>query len=101
MSFLPKEQRERVDLSDPTSIARLVKEHLAASKPVTSEEYLEQLKSEKVKLDADGGLTVEPRKEFVMKSLEQGSGGKVFINVTSHPIVEEPHQTALVGEQAR
>jgi len=71
------------------------------SQPVTSDEYTKKLASNTLELDSEGGLLVESTKEFVIKAFDRVSRGKVFINVTSHPIVEEPHETEVAEDKIK
>lgn len=46
-------------------------------------------------LDSEGGLLVEPSPFFVLKYKEE-TGGKVFINLTGHSLIEEPEAKELI-----
>ena len=98
LSFIPEEQKRNLDLSDPETLRLFLAQQLAALKPLGPEEYLERLAKNELRTDDEGGLLVEPRKEFVLKARLRHSGQKLFINVTSHPLIDEPEQTELAGE---
>ena len=63
-------------------------------KPLTSEEYLKD--PENITLDKEGGVIIVPDTGFVYKTKEKLGGGKFFINVTHHPLIERPEQKELV-----
>lgn len=53
-------------------------------------------------VDAEGGITVRPDPGFVVKTRDQQSGTKVFLNIVSNEHVEAPHMKEFVeleGEQ--
>jgi hypothetical protein len=77
---------------------KLVKEQagkLNTGKPMTSEEYL-KIKNMEPHLDKEGGLTIEPATNFVFKTFEEGSNEKFFINLVTHPVIDEPEEKYLV-----
>ena len=39
-------------------------------------------------VDSEGGTTIQPTKGFVVKTKDVKTGGKMFINMTSHEIVD-------------
>ena len=39
-------------------------------------------------IDPEGGTVIQPGKGFVVKTKDVKSGGKVFINMTQHDIVD-------------
>lgn len=63
-------------------------------KPISSEDYLKLDTLEKY-LDEDGGIMVEPAARFVFKTLDK-QGEKIFLNIASHPIIDEPEEKYLV-----
>lgn len=72
---------------------------MASFKPVTSSEYLAQ-KGE-VTLDQEGGVHIEPTPGVVVKAWMKPTKEKLFINIVSHPIIDEPDEKELVelGEE--
>ena len=46
-------------------------------------------------LDKEGGILVEPTPHYVMKFKEE-KGGKVFVNITGHSLIEEPETKELI-----
>ena len=62
-------------------------------KPVKSSEYTDP--KFKLELDSEGGLNIEPDFKFVFKTKEK-TKEKVFLNVVSHPIIDEPEQKELI-----
>mgnify|MGYP002621384735 FL=1 len=67
---------------------------LAQNKPVTSKEYLDP--NFKPQLDKEGGIVIQPDPGYVIKTREVKSKGKFFINVVTHPIVDEPEEKDFV-----
>ena len=63
------------------------------NKPHTSQEYLED--PENIPLDKEGGIIIVPDRGFVFKTKEK-YGGKVFLNITHHPIIDPPEQKEMV-----
>ena len=64
-------------------------------KPVSSEEYLKG-PFESLPIDPEGGLLVLPDPGFVFKTKEVKNGGKVFINMVHHPIIDKPESKEMV-----
>ena len=98
LSFIPEDQKKNIDLNDPTQIKSLLLAHIESFKPLNSKDYLEKLAKNELKPDKEGGILVEPDKEFVIKTKIKQSGQKLFINVTSHPLVDEPEQTEIASQ---
>jgi PIH1 N-terminal domain len=71
-----------------------IRELLEKNKPVTSEDYLKN--TDNLPIDAEGGLLIQPDPGFVFKTKELRTGVKVFINITSHPILEKPEAKEIV-----
>lgn len=63
-------------------------------KPINSDEY-EKLDNLEKYLDEDGGIMIEPTPRFVFKTLDKHSE-KVFLNITQHPVIDEPEEKYLV-----
>lgn len=61
---------------------------------MTSKEYLDP--NYKMQLDKEGGVVIQPEAGFVLKSKELKSKGKFFVNVVTHPIVDEPEEKDFV-----
>lgn len=101
LSFIPPDERKNLDMNDPAKVLAFLRKKVADSQPVTSDEYTKKLASNTLELDSEGGLLVESTKEFVIKAFDRVSRGKVFINVTSHPIVEEPHETEVAEDKIK
>jgi len=53
------------------------------------------MESQLDKPDAEGGVTVQPKPGFVIKTDDLESGQKVFINATSSEWVEKPHEKSI------
>jgi hypothetical protein len=51
-------------------------------------------------VDAEGGVTIQPLPGFVVKTKDVKSGGKVFVNMTHHEVIE-PMQEKYIPEQDR
>jgi len=47
-------------------------------------------------VDAEGGMLVKPDPGFVVKTRDNNSGMKVFLNITSNENIEAPHMQSLV-----
>ena len=62
-------------------------------KPVTSEQYLKD--PDNLPLDKEGGVIIIPDKGFVFKTKDR-QGGKVFINITHHPLIDKLEQKEIV-----
>jgi hypothetical protein len=43
-------------------------------------------------MDSEGGVMVTPEKGYVIKTADEENGIKVFLNMTTHPIIEAPEQ---------
>lgn len=63
---------------------------LAQNKPVTSKEY--QDPNYKLQLDKEGGVYIEPEQHYVLKTSDAKTKEKFFINVVTHPIIDEPEE---------
>ncbi|CAE8678766.1 unnamed protein product [Polarella glacialis] len=53
-------------------------------------------------VDAEGGITTQPKAGFVIKTRDMGAGTKIFLNVVSSEHVEAPHMKSfaeLEGEE--
>ncbi len=48
----------------------------------------EQTKDGKPVIDSEGGTVIQPSKGFVVKTKDMNTGGKLFINMTQHEIVD-------------
>ena len=48
-------------------------------------------------IDAEGGATIQPEPAFVVKTVDVQNGGKVFVNMTSHELIE-PMQEKYIPE---
>ena len=66
---------------------------------MNSEEFL-KIKNLKEHLDEDGGILIEPSSCYVIKAFDK-KNEKVFINITSHPIIDEPEQKFLVNMEVK
>lgn len=51
-------------------------------------------------IDKEGGATIQPEKGFVVKTFDVKSNGKVFVNMTSHELIE-PMSEKYIPEQDR
>lgn len=51
-------------------------------------------------IDAEGGATIQPEPGFVVKTMDVANGGKVFVNMTHHELIE-PMQEKYIPEQER
>ena len=98
LNFIAPEERKNLNVNDRFEVIDFLRKKVSDSKPVTSDEFVKKQNAKLLELNSDGGLLVEPMKEFVIKAFDRTTRGKVFINITSHPIVEEPHETEGVGE---
>ena len=58
-------------------------------KPVSAEDYLNCKDKDTLPIDEEGGIQILPVSGLVIKSKEK-NGGKVFVNVTCHPIIDAP-----------
>jgi len=67
---------------------------MTQSKPMTSKEYLDP--KYEMKLDHEGGVVIEPEQCFVLKSRDKNTKEKFFINVVTHPIIDEPEEKNFV-----
>jgi hypothetical protein len=47
-------------------------------------------------LDKEGGVVIEPEPAFVVKTKEKSGKEKFFINVVTHPIIDEPEEKDFV-----
>lgn len=65
-------------------------------KPVSSQEYLKD--PENIPLDEEGGVIIIPDQGFVFKTKEK-YGGKMFINVVHHPLIDKPEEKEMVDLQ--
>ena len=70
-------------------------EALKKRKPVTNELYLSKEFKLEEYLDKEGGMYIEPSKGMVLK-MWTNQGEKVFINLVSHSIIDEPEQKYLI-----
>ncbi len=61
---------------------------------MTSEEFLDPKYD--MQLDHEGGIVVEPKQAFVMKSHDMKTQEKFFVNVVTHPIIDEPEEKNFV-----
>jgi len=61
---------------------------------MTSEEFLDPKYD--MQLDDEGGIVVEPKQAFVMKSRDVRTKEKFFVNVVTHPIIDEPEEKNFV-----
>ena len=61
---------------------------------MTSEEFLDPKYD--MQLDHEGGIVVEPKQAFVMKSHDVKTQEKFFVNVVTHPIIDEPEEKNFV-----
>ena len=50
-------------------------------------------------VDDEGGMTIQPQKGFVVKTKNVKTGGKIFINMTHHEIVDPFESKAIPKEQ--
>ena len=64
-------------------------EAIQKQKPVTNELYLSKDFVLENYLDKEGGMYIEPTKGMVLK-MWTNQGEKVFINLVSHSIIDEP-----------
>lgn len=49
-----------------------------------------------MQLDHEGGVVIEPAQGFVIKSRDIKTKEKFFINVVTHPIIDEPEEKSFV-----
>ena len=61
---------------------------------MTSEDYLNPKYD--LKLDPEGGVVIEPKAGFVLKSRDKKTKEKFFVNVVTHPIIDEPEEKSFV-----
>ncbi len=64
------------------------------TQPVSTKDYLDP--NFKLPLDKEGGVYIEPEQHYVMKTKQSQTGEKFFINVVTHPIVDEPEEKDFV-----
>jgi len=50
-------------------------------------------------MDEEGGVVIEPTQEFVIKAWDKYKE-KVFVNVCSHPLIDEPEEKHIVQQGA-
>ena len=50
-------------------------------------------------IDSEGGTVIQPTKGFVVKTKDVNSGGKMFINMTSHEHVDPFEQQSTTQDQ--
>lgn len=64
------------------------------NKPVTSAEYLSP--KYQLTLDSEGGVVIEPEPLFVLKTRDSRTKEKFFVNVVTHPIIDEPEEKNFI-----
>lgn len=99
LSFIPEKEKEKLDINDPIQVKAFLNSQIKSLKPLNSEDYIEKLSKKQLKPDEDGGLTIEPEKSFVLKTRVKSTLEKLFINVTTHPLVDEPEETELPSQK--
>ena len=65
------------------------------TKPLTNTEYIRLNYKIDHLLDDEGGIMIEPTMGFVIKTYDSHKE-KIFINVTSHDIIDMPEEKELV-----
>ena len=55
----------------------------------------------KPEVDAEGGMTIQPKKGFVVKTKDTRTKGKFFINMTQHEHVDPFEQKAVTEDQQK
>eukprot|EP01016_Furgasonia_blochmanni_P027465 TRINITY_DN2896_c0_g2_i4.p1 TRINITY_DN2896_c0_g2~~TRINITY_DN2896_c0_g2_i4.p1 ORF type:complete len:194 (-),score=32.75 TRINITY_DN2896_c0_g2_i4:45-626(-) len=78
--------------ADPDFLKKEYERLLAANAPLRFDSKQDP---KEWKLDAEGGIVVEPGHGFVLKTKDK-TGEKVFINFTHHFIIDEPEEKHLV-----
>jgi len=84
----------RIAQNDPDKLRKEYEKLLKQNKPMTSEEFLDPKYD--MQLDHEGGIVVEPKQAFVMKSHDISTKEKFFVNVVTHPIIDEPEEKNFV-----
>ena len=51
-------------------------------------------------IDKEGGAIVQPQKGFVIKTKDLNSGVKIFINITSHDLIEPIGEKSIPAAEA-
>lgn len=90
--FILSQKKENKDITLDEILEKLKN----TSKPINSEEYEKLLKINNIPLDKEGGLYIEPKKEFVLKTKNIQSNEKIFINIVSHPVIQKPEETEII-----
>lgn len=94
-------------LGDPEQIAKLfqganMEEYLQSYEKMLQEGIAPEMSAPLDEVDHEGGITTRPEPGFVVKTRDNASGAKVFINIVSSPHIEAPHMKSYVeleGEQ--
>ena len=100
---LPKEIREFIKSqkkqNKDITLSEILQNLKNTSKPINTSEYIKLSKINNLPLDKEGGLYIEPKKEFVLKTKNINTNEKIFINVVSHPVIAKPAETEIIQEE--
>lgn len=101
LSFVPAAEKKGLDIKNPEKVKAFLTSYLESSKPINSAEYTRRMAKGDLVPDSEGGLFIEPQQQFVLKAKIATTGMKLFINVTSHPLVEDPSETEVPAASER